>query len=176
MRLELSDFIKQNPNWEEKLAEAPYYVKTKRDGDFVLLKYDQIRSDFNIPIVRECRGIILDEAESYRPVCVPFFKFGNFGERYVPDIDWSTARVQEKLDGSLIKLWHYKDRWRVSSNGEIDARKAHINSALLIGAPQTDLYTLFMEAWEKTGVSFDCLDQNYTYMFAVCKTQAKTTL
>ena len=135
-RLEINTFIQTDPDWEAKLEGAPYFVKTKRDSSFILLKYDQIRSDMTIPLVRECHGVILDESNSYYPVCVPFFKFGNFGESYVPNIDWSTARVQEKLDGSLIKLWHYKGEWHVSSNGEIDARNAHINSTLLTNARQ----------------------------------------
>jgi hypothetical protein len=165
MRLEISAFIETNPNWEDRLAEAPYYIKTKRDGDFVLFKYDQNRSDFSQPLVRECRGIILDEQDDYRPVCVPFFKFGNFGESYVPVIDWASARVQEKVDGSIIKLWYCKNKWHVSSNGEIDARNAHINSALLTDTKRESLYTLFMEAWEKTGVAMEGLDKGYTYMF-----------
>jgi T4 RnlA family RNA ligase len=163
--LEISSFIKENPDWEEKLAKSPYHIKVKRDDGFVLLKYDQIHSDFSLPLVRECRGIILDELDNNRPVCIPFFKFGNFGESYVPEIDWSTARVQEKVDGSIIKLWHCRGTWHVSSNSEIDARNAHINSALLSGAPRTSLYTLFMEAWHKTGVNIESLDKNYTYIF-----------
>ena len=165
MRLEITDFIQSNPDWEEKLAAAPFFVKTKRNGDFVLLKYDQLRSDFSLPMVRECRGIILDGGNAFRPVCVPFFKFGNFGETYVPEIDWNTARVQEKLDGSIIKLWHHQNRWHISSNGEIDARNACINSALLIGREVTNLYSLFMEAWDKTGVNMDNLDTKFTYLF-----------
>jgi len=165
MQLEIITFIYANPDWEEKLSGAPYFVKVKRDDEFVLLKYDQIRSDLTIPLVRECRGIILDETSGYSPVCVPFFKFGNFGESYVPDIDWSTVRVQEKLDGSLIKLWHYKGEWHISSNGEIDARNAHINSALLANSRQTNLYVLFMEAWGKTDLQMEDLDKDFTYMF-----------
>jgi hypothetical protein len=165
MGLEIIEFIHLNPCWEELLAAEPYSIKTKRDSGFVLLKYDQIRSDMTIPLVRECRGIILDESRDYHPACVPFFKFGNFGESYIPNIDWSTARVQEKLDGSLIKLWYYNEQWRVSSNGEIDAHKAHISSALLTRSIQTELYTLFMEAWDKTGIWIESLDKNYTYMF-----------
>ena len=165
MQLELLAFIENNPDWETILSEPPYCIKTKRDDGFVLLKYDQTRSDFTLSLVRECRGLILDEADHYLPVCVPFFKFGNFGESYIPEIDWATANVQEKLDGSLIKLWYDHGKWRVSSNGEIDARNAHINSALLTGAPKTDLYALFAEAWRKTGVDMESLDTDYTYMF-----------
>jgi hypothetical protein len=165
MQLEVKDFINSHPDWEITLAEAPFFVKTKREGDFVLLKYDQIRSDMNIRLVRECRGIIFDESDEYHPVCVPFFKFGNFGESYVPKIDWKSARIQEKLDGSLIKLWNYRGLWHISSNGEINARNAHIHSALLTSGRQVNLYTLFMEAWSTTGVSMESLDVNYTYMF-----------
>ncbi|MDR2670507.1 MAG: hypothetical protein LBC26_02145 [Oscillospiraceae bacterium] len=165
MTLAVTNFIHANRDWETLLADAPYYVKTKRDGGFVLLRYDQIRSDFMQPLVRECRGIILDESDEYRPVCVPFFKFGNYGESYVPDIDWSSATVQEKIDGSFIKLWNRRGAWRVSSNGEIDARNAHINSALLTGTGRYNLYDLFTEAWAKTGVEMAALDPDNTYMF-----------
>ena len=73
MQLGIIAFIHTHPDWEAQLAGAPYFVKTKRDGNFVLLKYDQIRSDLTIPLVRECRGIILDELGGYRPACVPFY-------------------------------------------------------------------------------------------------------
>jgi len=165
MQLEICTFIRINPNWEALLTEVPYFIKVKRCDDYVLLKYDQIRSDMNLPVVRECRGIILDETDGYKPVCVPFFKFGNFGESYIPEIDWDTAQFVEKLDGSLVKLWYHNDKWRISSNGEIDARNAHISSALLKDTLKTDIYTLFIEAWNKTDISFDDLDKNFTYMF-----------
>jgi hypothetical protein len=53
----------------------------------------------------------------------------------------------------------------VSSNSEIDARNAHINSALLTVARRASLYDLFMEAWEKTDALMETLDKGYTYMF-----------
>ena len=165
MELEIVSFIHSNPDWEQKLSDSPYFIKTKRGDGFVLLKYDQLNSDFGLPLVRECRGIILDEEDSFRPVCIPFFKFGNFGESYVPQINWATARVQEKIDGSLIKLWHCRGKWHVSSNGEIDAQNAGISSALLTGARMTNLYALFTEAWDKTGLSMESLDKGFTYMF-----------
>jgi len=165
MQLEITNFIHTTPCWEEKLVGAPYFVKAKRLDNLVLLRYNQINSDMTLPIVRECRGIILDSDDNFRPVCVPFLKFGNFGEIYVPEIDWSTAQVQEKLDGSIMKLWHYKGEWRVSSNSEIDARNANVNSALLVSDSKSNLYDLFTEAWAKTGVSMDHLDPRYTYMF-----------
>ena len=165
MQLEIVKLIKKHKDWEDRLAAEPFYIKIKRDGDFILLKYNQIKSDMTLEIVRECRGIILDEKNDFTPVCVPFFKFGNYGESYVPILYWKTARIQEKLDGSLIKLWSYNNKWHISSNGEIDARNAHLHSALLKRNISVSLYDLFIEAWEKTGVKIEKLDQNCTYMF-----------
>jgi len=101
--LELQKFLKEHPNdYEELLAEKPYAIKVTEDEELglSLFKYNQIESDFNIPMVRECRGIIL-ETGTWEIVCHPFHKFGNFGESYVPEIDWNSAEVQEKVDGCI---------------------------------------------------------------------------
>lgn len=100
-----------------------YTIKHRRHGKYenlVLLKYG-IEAAFMNPMVRECRGIILDEAKGWAVVSRAFDKFGNEGEGYVPEIDWSTARVQEKLDGSLCVLYHYEGEWHVATSGSPDA-------------------------------------------------------
>jgi hypothetical protein len=100
-----------------------YTIKARRHGKYenlVLLKYG-IDAAFMNPMVRECRGIILDEAKGWEVVSRAFDKFGNEGEGYVPEIDWSTARVQEKLDGSLCVLYHYDGAWHVATSGSPDA-------------------------------------------------------
>ena len=93
--LRVIEYIKNNQNWREILSESPYNITIKDDGDFTLLKYSQIDSDFNNEIVRECRGLIIDK--NFNPVCVPFYKFGNYGESYADNIDWTTAKVEEKI-------------------------------------------------------------------------------
>lgn len=124
-KLELKDFILSHDNWEELLATDPYDLKISRDGDYIMFKYNQLSSDFTIPLVREARGIIFRES-NWGCVCFPFMKFGNYGESYCPNIDWNTASVQEKVDGSLIKFW-YDNGWHISTNGTIDAFKAELN-------------------------------------------------
>lgn len=103
---------------------AQFGVKHRRHSRFpnlVLFKYDQIASDFTQPLVRECRGIVLDEADGWRVVCRSFDKFFNHGEGHAAEIDWSTARVQEKLDGSLCNLYFYAGEWHVATSGTPDA-------------------------------------------------------
>lgn len=160
MELELTKFIKENPDWEQKLTEAPYYITIKRKDNFILFSYNQIDSDFYNPIVRECRGIILDS--TYNPVCVPFYKFGNYGEGYVDTLDWASARVQEKVDGSLIKVWNYNSEWHVSTNGMIDAKDAELYTDI---CEYKTFYDLFIEAAKNSNLDIAKLDPNYTWMF-----------
>lgn len=165
-KMNLLEFIKNNENWEEIIAKPPYCIKVKKDEGYVILSYNQIDSDFYNPIVRECRGIILDE-ETFMPVCIPFYKFGNYGEGYVPDIDWETARTQEKVDGSLIKVWFDKGQWRVSTNGTINAYKAEIGVTdfVKLDLPYLTFGELFDKAKENAGLDFNSLNKDYTYMF-----------
>jgi len=101
-----------------------YAVRTNRHPGFpnlVLFKYDQINSPMDHPLVQECRGIILDEADGGRVVARPFDKFFNYGEPNAVEIDWGSARVQEKLDGSLCVFYHYAGEWHVATSGSPDA-------------------------------------------------------
>ena len=164
--MELIKFIKENENWEELLSQKPYWIKIKKDENYTILSYNQIESDFYNPIVRECRGIIL-ENKTLEPVCIPFFKFGNYGEGYVPEIDWNSATTQEKVDGSLIKVWFHNEKWRVSTNGTIDAYNCDIGQVdlLRLSCPYGSFGELFDKAKEKANLDFSVLNKDCTYMF-----------
>lgn len=125
--LKIRDFILSHPDWEELLQKPPYCLKISRDDGYIMFKYSQIESDFNEEIVQEARGIIFRESD-WKCVCHAFNKFGNYGENYVPDMDWDSVAVTEKKDGSLIKWW-WDDGWHISTNGTIDAAKANLNDA-----------------------------------------------
>lgn len=89
-------------------------------SSLVSLKYNQITSPFSDPLVRQCRGLILDSANNWEIIARPWDKFFNYGEGHAPKIDWDTAKVQEKLDGSLMILYWYKGDWRVATSGTPD--------------------------------------------------------
>lgn len=166
---ELGLFCYMHDNWEELLVAEPYYLKIKEDGPYVIFNYDQLRSDFSNHIVQEARGIIFKRDDWTHPVCWAFNKFGNYGEGWVQDIDWSTAFVTEKIDGSLMKIW-WDGSWKISTNGTIDAFKAEIGDARM-----PDFGTYFTDTIDKCyclGGLFNCfntftasLDSDLTYMF-----------
>lgn len=173
----LTDFIREHSNWEELLSTPPYCLKIKRDCGYVMFSYSQLESDFTNELVRECRGIILDE-KTLSPVCVPFFKFGNFGESYVPQIEWKSARTQEKIDGSLIKVWFDDGLWHVSTNGNICADKAVLEKTDLFdeNCAYNTFGDLFAAAKEKAELDFDALDKDCTYMFELVSPYNKVVI
>lgn len=124
----LGEFCATHKDWEYLLTHEPYNLKINRDGIYVIFKYNQYNSDFSIPLVQEARGIIFREGRWACPVCHAFDKFFNYGEDYAATIDWDSAKVTEKVDGSLIKIWRDVDfRWHISTNGCIDAFNAPLN-------------------------------------------------
>ena len=58
MELELLKFIKANSNWKELIQEKPYSIEIKENNDYMILVYSMMDSDFSLPVVKECRGII----------------------------------------------------------------------------------------------------------------------
>ena len=162
MKSALLDFILSHPDsWETELAAAPYRLKISYDGDLVMFKYNQLESDFSLPEVREARGIIFDSA-SWTCVCRAFDKFGNYGESYVPDIDWSSVFVSEKIDGSLMKVYYYAGSWMVATNGTINAFDAVVGDA--VGHTFGDLFNIALYYNGMTNFT-QYLDTNKCYMF-----------
>lgn len=152
MKLKVIDFIKANRNWELLLSDQPYCLTISRDEMFgrnlVMLKYSQLDSDFGNDIVRECRGLVLDMTDGdVVPFSVPYFKFFNVHEPYAAEIDWSSAEVTEKIDGSLMKVVKYDNELLISTNGVIDAYKCNLTPQF--GCPYSNFGQLF-EAAVKT--------------------------
>src|SRR5574344_14423 len=104
----LLDFIRQNPeDYEEKLKLPPYCCSISNipyNENWRMFKYSQFESDFSNPVVRCCRGSIVELGKNMRYVCAPFYKFANYGENGEDVIDWKSARVELKVDGGLKKL------------------------------------------------------------------------
>jgi len=103
---------------DKLFVKAKYHPKYP---NLVMFKYDMVNSPMDNPIVQECRGCILDSAHNWDYVARPFDKFFNFAEGLAAVLDWESAKVMEKLDGSLMILYHYDCHWHVASSGLPDA-------------------------------------------------------
>lgn len=173
MLLMLKDFLKQNSNWEELLSKPPYNLTIRHDDGRVLFKYNQYESDMSLRICQEARGIIFDE-KTLEPICVPYFKFFNYGEELAVNIDWKTATVQEKIDGSLIKLYYWHGKWHVATNGTIDAYKAYVGDTSLEAITFGDLFYSALTVQPHT--LYQILNPDYCYMLELIHPFSKVVI
>lgn len=166
MELEVQKFLRHQPR-DLALTELndKFAIKATRHGEhpnLVLLKYNQIESPMCEPLVQECRGLILDEADDWRVVAMPYKKFFNAGETLAAPIHWRSAVIWEKLDGSIMTVYHYKDRWYVSTSGVPDA-------SCQVGDLGISFADLFWETWFRQGlVDPQDLNPSLCYMFELC--------
>lgn len=120
--MELQKYLRDGHSPEDLKEElAINHRRHSVYNNLVSFKYDQLDSPRNHPIVMECRGIILDENDNWDVVAYPFRRFFNSDEGHAADIDWGSAVVQEKLDGSLVIMFYYHDSWHVATSGSADA-------------------------------------------------------
>src|ERR1017187_359220 len=173
MELEIQKFLRSTPNGIEEL-KARYAIDCKRHGEYpnlALFKYSQISSNFAEPIVQEARGIILDESDNWKVVCYTFKKFHNQSEPLAAKVDWLSARVQEKKDGSLCQYFYYDNRWHIATSGTPDA-SGEVNGFGITFAK------LFWDTWSnsqwKTFGQFFCPGD--CYAFELCGPQNRVVV
>jgi len=160
-QLEIQKFLRNNEDGVRKLKQAPYNLMTNETNELVLFKYNQIDSDFKYDICKEARGIIL-ERDTWNIVCYAFDKFFNYGEQYAAKIDWDSAKIFEKIDGSIIKVYYYSGEWRIATNSTIDASTAESK------LPGFSFKDLFLDALGGSIKFFDLtmkLNPLLTYIF-----------
>lgn len=153
----IATYLKNNPDWRNKLY-PDYNVEFKEKGDLAIFTYNAEGIDWSKDLCREARGIIIN-TKTFEVVCWPYMKFFNWNEPWAAVIDWETAEVQEKVDGSLIKLWHYEGKWRWSTNNTIDASECRVGYADL------SFLQLITNTNEYKKLDYDSLDKDCTYMF-----------
>ena len=128
--------------------EDRYSVKVKSYGDLYVLNYrldDNLEIDENgnpltdklkhNPMVKECRSLILDK--EFNVVSRSFDRFFNYGETDHKEFNFNDFKVYDKADGSLIKIYWYKDNWHISTkntafgDGDIPNTKITFREAIL---------------------------------------------
>ncbi len=95
--------------------EKEFGIKAKVYDDRVVLNYSQIDSPKHHPIVKECRALILSIPD-HEIMSRAFDRFFNYGEDpNTKDFDITKAEVTEKVDGSLMPVYHDGAKWQVAT-------------------------------------------------------------
>lgn len=126
----------------------------------VILNYCQIDSSKHKtnPIVRECRGLVLNK-NTYELIARGFPRFFNLGE--VPEddkkFDWNNCIVDEKVDGSLILLYYWRNQWHLNTRASFGS--GNINNLGITWRELFDKTINFSKLWNTEGD---------TYVFELC--------
>jgi len=160
--------IEHNPSWRDEFENRK--IKIKEKDNLAIFNYD-VMADFSDPIVQEARGIIID-IKAMEVRCWPFRKFGNYGESYADNIDWNHCWVEEKIDGSIVKLYWDPDRyrWCWATNSCIDAADAPTSNG------RKNYQTLIESAVNYNDIPFDGLNKNKTYIFELVSPETQVVI
>jgi hypothetical protein len=158
--------------WLPKLIEDYKIeaVKATTGEELVSLKYNSIESPMHEPIVQECRGMIVKGFDQNAQIAAhPYNKFWNHGEHHAANIDWQTARVQAKLDGSLALLYDVlalggphddkKVGWQFGSSG------SPLGGGRYGSNDQKTFGETFWETFWGTGMKLPLLWRSLTFCF-----------
>ncbi|KAJ4456020.1 putative 2'-5' RNA ligase [Paratrimastix pyriformis] len=80
--------------------------------------YSHEKQHMEVKLVRECRGLILDEGHNWDVVAYPYSAFFDYDEKEAEldgPIDWASYRVFDKLDGSMMIMYEFNGQWQVAS-------------------------------------------------------------
>ena len=156
--LKVIEYIKEN-GLEKTLAD--FKLKSRDYDNKVLIKYDQIESSMGEAIVQECRGLILEKG-TWNIMSLSFFKFFNAEEGHAAKVNWDTAKVLAKEDGSMIQVyWDWnKEEWFAATTGTAEG-EGEVNNKL-----GTTFNELFWNTVNNKYSFNDCLlDKDHVYVF-----------
>ena len=113
-------------------------------------KYQEMAKEH--PFLHQCHGTIL-EKDTNRLVCYTFGARLEFNyEEESPQLstyglNWENCRVEESIEGTQLRLYHYQDEWIISTVRCIDAKRAFWSSKKSFA----DLYQEAIETMAWTG-------------------------
>lgn len=140
-----------------------FSLKTREYEHKILLKYDQLVSPtlMALPEMQDCRGIILEKG-TWNVMSLAFRKFFNSEESNAAKIDWNTAQVLEKLDGTMIQVyydWHDMT-WYAGTTGTANG-EGEVNNK-----NGTTFNDLFWDTLNNKYTFNECLlNKDYIYVF-----------
>jgi len=142
--MEITKFINENniKNFETLkllLESNTYNLKIKEDKDYpeLFLIHHQHNTIFEYPFVDECNGIIMDK-NNFKIICYTFNKCSDTSTK----MDLNNLFIEHSIEGTLIRLFYYQERWVVSTKKCIDASKS-------IWLSKKNFLELFEECLEK---------------------------
>ena len=160
--MQVVQFLNDGHTLDELEGTYHTYIASK---NVYIVNYDQIRSNKNDLLTRQCRSLILRKNTQWELIANSFVRFFNYGEnadetkRIQENIQQCT--ILEKKDGSLITVTHFDNEWHVFTRGS-DAD----NNPFRGMVPHDSKETFGQKV--RQFLSLDRLHTQRTYVFELC--------
>jgi len=136
--------------------------------DSLVLLYTK-KGNLNDPLVQECNGVIIDTL-TMEVVCPGWRHTPNHTNGYIYTaqsiITFEDSTITPQYEGTMMRLYHYHNRWYMATNRCIDARKSFWKT------PDRSFQAMYATTQAKLGifklgilgnVDHSTLDPNYCY-------------
>lgn len=156
--LPLQEYLRGGGSPESLASELAINAYSHPELPLVGFKYSQTESPKTHPIVRNCRGIVLERG-TWNVVAKPFCRFFNAGEdqENFRQFDWSNFTCTAKEDGSLIIVYRYRNEWHANTSGSFG-----LGNCGFSGRSWRDVF------WRTARLGFTRLDSELTYIWELC--------
>ena len=151
--------------------ETKYYLKVKWYKDLFIITYPKRKSkeaenvDYSDPLVKECRGLIVNKNSPFDVVCKGFNMLESTEDIPEDILTREDSKITSTIDGSYIRIYYNNEfkRWSVATNRCIEAKKARWHS-------YRTFFDYFNDASNSPDSKLDYskLDTNRVYLFVVC--------
>ena len=157
------NYIKQidNIHIDDLLVILAKDFKIVQNDSIFMLKY-LLKMNSN-DIIRKTRGIIIDK-KTKKIINYPLegkISLATFKNK----IKWDDAVIEESIDGTLINMYYYNNKWNYSTNGTLNA-KCYWNS-------KHSFKELFIQTLQLYNFNKELLNKNYTYSFILCHPETR---
>ena len=147
-------------NWKhirELEADKLVTVREHSSGELFIVNYTN-KAQFSgkdswTPLLKQCRGLILDKEGDI--ISRPFEKFFNLEEHENEEIPQESFEVFDKWDGSLGISYYFDGQWGLATRGSFESEQAAQGSLMLDD--------MIDEVWPK----LNPMDPNCTYLFEI---------
>lgn len=156
--LPIQEYLRSGKTLQDLENELSVTVYNHPSLPIVGLKYSQFNSPKTHPVVRSCRGTVL-EKHSWDAVGLTFRRFFNWGEDLdnAKDFDWSNFSCTTKEDGSLLIVYFYDGAWHINTSGSFGLGECGFS-----GKNWREVF------WETSKIDPLDLNTHYTYIFELC--------
>lgn len=152
----------------ECLHLSPYFLRYSidRKRPELVMIHATPRSDVNNRAVQEANGIVLDQNDNFKIVSQGMTNLIELESESQLTKPVESYQIEQLEDGTVLRVWWYKDEWLISTNRRIDSKKVKWCS-------NKSFYDMFCDVLMYHGVSdieaeLDrVFDKNHAYSFVL---------